>query len=112
MTVFDFGDIVRVPFPFAEQAIVRSRPALIISRGPLGPDGLLVWAAMITNAFRPDWPGDVAIANSVDLGLVIPSKVRTAKVNALPTGQCARIGRLDGDTVDLVRRCLKDAAGW
>lgn len=74
------------------------RPALVLT-SPIGPDGLLIWTLMITNAARPAWPGDVTIENAEALGLLIPSKVRTAKISAAETHSASRLGRLDSPTI-------------
>lgn len=77
------------------------RPALALT-SPIGPDGLLIWTLMITNAARPNWPGDVMIENAEALGLLIPSKIRTAKISAAETQTATRLGRLDGPTIKRV----------
>jgi hypothetical protein len=59
-----------------------TRPAMVLTPAPIGPDGLLIWTVMITNAARPAWPGDIVIENALELGLIIPSKVRTTKISA------------------------------
>lgn len=53
---------------------------------------------MVTNALRAGWPGDVVIPDAESRGLLIPSKVRTAKIAATPVGTATRIGRLDEET--------------
>ena len=106
-TIFDRGDIVRVPFPHVERPILVPRPALVIGNQPVGPTGLLTWTLMITNAAREPWPGDVPIRTSEALGLLIPSKVRTAKIAAIETAAASRIGRLDGETLDEVAALLR-----
>ena len=87
-----------------------SRPAVVLTPKAVGPAGLLIWAAMITNARRPEWPDDIHIPNAETIGLLIPSKVRTAKVAAVATGAATRIGRLDEalwkEVRDRVRRHL------
>lgn len=103
MTRFDAGDIVRVPFPHVDSDIRRYRPAVIVSDGCIGPDGLLIWAAMITNARRPSWPGDVSINRHQDAGLPIASKVRTTKIATLEAASADRIGALPAQTLTLVR---------
>lgn len=70
------------------------RPAVVLTPRPIGPDELLIWTAMITNAQRDHWPGDIPIPDSEALGLIIPSKVRTAKIGAVETQAATRIGRL------------------
>jgi mRNA-degrading endonuclease toxin of MazEF toxin-antitoxin module len=75
-----------------------SRPAVVITPEPVGPSGMLIWTVMITNAARDAWPGDVAIPQSESLGLLIPSKVRTAKIAPAEVVAATRVGRLDERT--------------
>ena len=70
------------------------RPAVVLTPKPIGPAGLLLWTAMITNAERQYWPGDLPIPDAEALGLVIPSKVRSAKIAAVEAKSAVRIGRL------------------
>ncbi len=85
------------------------RPALVISRSPLGPDGLLIWTLMITNAQREDWPGDVLIPNADQVGLLIPSKVRTAKIAPIEISRASLIGRVDDKTLRLVQTIVRES---
>ena len=95
MTIFEPGDLVRVPFPHVERAVVVARPALVLAiRDPEAIEPLL-WVLMVTNAGRPDWRGDVPIADWRALGLRIPSKVRTAKVSTVEASRASRIGRIN-----------------
>lgn len=111
MTRFECGDVVRVPFPFVESDERRFRPALVVSDGSIGPDGLLIWVAMITNAKRPAWPGDVAIADHAAAGLPIPSMVRTCKLATLEASDAEPIGRLAGSAIKSVRDELRALLG-
>jgi mRNA-degrading endonuclease toxin of MazEF toxin-antitoxin module len=79
--------------------VLVPRPAVILTPVPLGPEGLLTWTLMITNAARADWPGDVAIDEADEIGLIIPSKVRTAKIAAVETASATLIARLDEPTL-------------
>ena len=87
-----------------------SRPAVVLTPAPLGPAGLLIWTAMITNASRAEWPDDIHIPDAEALGLVIPSKVRTAKIASVAAAAATPIGRLDpalwSEVRDRVRRHL------
>jgi mRNA interferase MazF len=94
MTRFERGDVVRVMFPHVERNVRRARPAVVLTRKPIGPDGLLIWAAMITNAARDRWPGDILIEDHEAAGLPVKSIVRTAKIATLETASATRIGRL------------------
>jgi mRNA-degrading endonuclease toxin of MazEF toxin-antitoxin module len=58
---------------------------------------------MVTNAAREAWPGDIDIPGAEKLGLLIPSKVRTAKIHTAEAGTAAVIGRLPEETWSQVR---------
>lgn len=103
MTRCEAGDVVRVLFPHVESNVRRYRPALVVTREPIGPDGVLIWVAMITSAERKRWPGDVAITDHEAAGLPIPSVVRTAKLATLETATAERIGRLPAKEAEAVR---------
>lgn len=107
MTRFEAGDIVRVPFPHVETNQRRYRPALVLTREPIGLEGLLIWLAMITNAKRKPWPGDVEILGHAAAGLPIPSVVRTAKIATLEAASADRIGRLRHDQIGAVQDELR-----
>ena len=82
------------------------RPALVLTPEPVGPDGMLLWTLMITNAERAAWPGDVPIDDARQIGLIIPSKIRTAKIAAVETASATRIARIDPATLEKVRRIV------
>jgi hypothetical protein len=67
---------------------------------------------MITNATRDPWPGDVAIPDAEALGLLIPSKVRTAKVLATETATAFRIGRMPVATFREVQDMVRNHLGF
>ena len=102
MTRFEAGDVVRVLFPHVERNVRRYRPALVVTREPVGPDGLLIWVAMITSAERKRWPGDIAIDDHEAVALPIPSVVRTAKLATLETATAELLGQLPAEQFDQV----------
>lgn len=104
MTRFEAGDVVRVLFPHVESNIRRPRPALVLTREPVGLDGALIWVGMITSARRQRWPGDVPIKDHEAAGLPVPSVVRTAKVATLQAVSATRIGRLPDAQIATVRK--------
>lgn len=69
---------------------------------------MLTWVLMITNARRPGWEGDVVIPGAIELGLVIPSKVRPVKIHAVKTASLRLVGRLDDVTMREVDTVLRD----
>ena len=108
MTAFRFGDIVRAPFPHVERAVSVPRLGLVLASWPT-PVGNLLWVAMITNAAHEGWRGDVVIEDAGERGLIIPSKVRTAKAATVVAIMAAKIGVLDRSSQAEVRRSILDA---
>jgi len=89
-----------------------ARPALVVSLRPLGRKGSLAWVAMITNAVREQWPGDIMIPNSLELGLIVESKVRTSKITAIEVKSATKLGKLDAVTLPAVRDELAANLGF
>lgn len=98
MPTFDRGDIVRVPFPYADRNTAHHRPAVVVASG-LGLEGMLIWVVMVTAAVNRQWPGDIAIPDHVTAGLPIPSIVRTSKAATLTARRATRLGRLPPATL-------------
>lgn len=94
MADFEQGDIVRVPFPYTDKDTRQRRPALIVSSGPIGETGALLWVVMITSAENRPWHGDVAILNHVRSGLPVPSVVRPFKIATIEARYAERIGKI------------------
>lgn len=83
-----------------------TRPALVIARRPTDGDLVLLWALMITNAIRPGWDGDVMIEDWRSVGLIIPSKVRTAKISSTEERSATSLGKLDAETWRAVMKVI------
>jgi mRNA interferase MazF len=95
LATFEQGDVVRVPFPYTDVDAGQHRPALVVSRGGIGDRGALLWVVMITSAAHRGWPGDVALIDEYrDVGLPVPSIIRTTKVATIEARHAERIGRL------------------
>ena len=48
---------------------------------------------MITNAARPGWPDDIFIDDWAQLGLIVPSKIRTAKITTNEVATAVLLGK-------------------
>ena len=98
MPSFEQGDIVRVPFPYTDRSTRQRRPALIVSRGGLGEDGRLLWAAMITSAENRPWADDVPFGETyADAGSRPPSLIRPCKLATIESSHAEKIGRVNED---------------
>lgn len=111
MTRFELGDIARVAFPHVERNVHRFRPAFVITHQPIGPEGLLIWVAMITSAERVRWLGDIAIEDHRSAGLPIPSVIRTAKIATLEASAAEPLGRLPESQIGKVQAHLRRHLG-
>lgn len=111
MATFSRGDVVKVPFPYTDQAARQWRPALVVSAPGLEDDHGLLWVLMITSAANRGWPGDVEIRPLAAAGLPVPSVVRTAKIATIEGGHARRIGRASTATLVQVMRQVGAVVG-
>lgn len=95
MPSFEQGDVVRVPFPYTDRETRQKRPALVVSDGPVGDDGALLWVVMITSAANRSWTGDVPVPDQA--GLPAPSVVRPVKIATIEARQADLIGKLPAE---------------
>ena len=102
MEAFKQGDVVRVPFPYTDQSTRQRRPALVISTGPVGRDGSLLWVSMITSAENAPWPGDIPVGDLTTAGLPAPSVIRPSKLATIEAGHAERLGSIDSGLKDAV----------
>jgi mRNA interferase MazF len=102
------GDVVVVPFPYADRLAEKRRPALVVS-GPQLARFRLLWVVMITSAENRAWSCDVPIGNLTGAGLPAPSVVRPAKVACIePARILRRAGRLDPAAMRMVARQVRE----
>jgi mRNA interferase MazF len=113
MPTFRQGDVVRVPFPYTDRDARQHRPALVVSRGPVGEGHDPLWVVMITSAANRGRPGDVSIAEYFRSGgLPVPSVVRPAKIATIESRDADRIGTLPGELWSLVEVALRRNLGF
>jgi mRNA interferase MazF len=97
-----------VPFPHVEQRVMTVSPAYVLTSKPVGLDGSLIWTAMITNALRPGWPDDVMIDEWEPIGLIIPSKIRTAKIATNEVKTAVLLGHASAELKAKVARIMSE----
>jgi len=74
---FERFSVIVVPFPFADRATTRRRPAVVVSHPDVLGRGVgHSILAMVTSAANPPWPLDVPIGDLEAAGLPQPSVVR------------------------------------
>ncbi len=100
--------MVRAPFPYTHRNTRQHRPALIVSNGPVGESGALLWVVMITSAENRTWPDDHAIVAFAEAGLPIPSVARPSKITTVEARDAEPVGQLDDA---LVKRIMATIGG-
>ncbi len=110
METLEAFDVVVVPFPFADRAAVKRRPALVVSRSePFNAQSGHAVLAMITSvkAEAATWPLDTTISDLAHAGLPSPSLVRM-KLFTLDARLIVRkAGQLAAKDRQTVSRALK-----
>ena len=109
MPTFEQGDIIRVPFPYTDRETRQRRPALVVSDGPVGEGGALLWVVMITSAANRPWSGDVPVPDQA--GLPAPSVVRPVKIATIEARHADPIGKLPADAHACVMRHVSSFLG-
>lgn len=106
------GDVVVADFPYVEAARMRTRPALVVSDGPIAA-GRLVWVVMITGSVLPSWPLDVSTgAAFAKMGLRRLSVIRVAKITAVEAAATRRIGAAPANVLAQVDVQLRATLGF
>jgi mRNA-degrading endonuclease toxin of MazEF toxin-antitoxin module len=99
-------DVIVIPFPFADSAQVKMRPALVISRQAFNTFGLTT-TLMVTSALHTPWPGDVRLDYHA-AGLPKPSIMRLKLFTIDNRFIKTRIGQLTTEDQQNVIRQLKE----
>jgi mRNA interferase MazF len=105
------GTAVRVAFPHTDAESRQRRPGLVIATTGPTETPFLLWVLMITSAAHRRWTGDVEIPDPASIGLLIPSVIRTAKVATVEIARADPLGEIAAETLDAVRRHLRQRLG-
>ena len=92
--ICDRFETVVVPFPFAEQPVLKRRPVVVVSSRAFNQANGASLVAMITTAKETSWPSDVTLFDLTAAGLQTPCILRMRLVT-LPNDLILRgLGRL------------------
>jgi mRNA interferase MazF len=107
--ICDFGDVVIVPFPFADAPGSKRRPAAILSKRRFNETSGHSTCAMITTASATRWPDDHVISDLQIAGLPRPCVLRW-KLFTLPNTLILRragiLATSDRDRIAQVARTI------
>ena len=96
--IFDRFETAIVPFPFAEQPVLKRRPVVVLSSRASNTANGSTLAGMITAAKATSWPSDLMVRDLEVAGLSVTCIVRwrlTTVPNDLILRPLGRLGAVD-----------------
>ncbi len=107
-TVPERGDVVLVPFPYAELTTTKARPAVVVSgREFFHAEGKIIVAAITSNVKAHGGATNVDLAAWRACGLLKPSVVTSWLATLSPGLVMMRIGALKKEQLREVESCLR-----
>jgi len=104
------GDVILVPFPFAELTAQKARPAVVVSgREFLRAEGKVIVAAITSNLHAHAGRTNLRLAQWRECGLLKPSVVTSWLATLAPDLALMRIGALKAPQMRAVESCLRAA---
>ena len=111
-TVYSFGDIVLVRFPFTDQQGSKQRPAAVVSNAAYNrarPDLILM---AVTSQVKPKPSfGEVCIEDWKAAGLLKPSALKPILFTAEKTIIARTLGRLNAGDLEALTKALGAVLG-
>lgn len=104
--IYSSGDIVLIPFPFVDNANVKTRPALVLTSNTFNEGHDHSVMVMITTGTATKWKSDIEITDLKLAGLPVKSFIRL-KFFTLDNRLIKKsIGKLDEQSFNEVRNNL------
>ena len=106
------GDVILVPFPFAELTAAKARPAVVVSGGEFfQAEGKIIVAAITSNLKAHGGPTNLHLAGWRACGLLKPSVVTSWLATLSPDLVLIRIGALNREQLRAVESRLRATLG-
>ena len=112
MTIYSFGELVLVPFPFTDQSAVKKRPAVIVSSDDynrLRPDIIIM--AVTSQMRSADFFGDVALSDWQQAGLLKPSVIKPIFTTIEKNMIIKKLGRIGDNDRSALSDALREILG-
>jgi mRNA interferase MazF len=110
--VYDFGDIILVPFPFTDQSALKKRPAVVVSSKAYSlnlPDIVLM---AVTTQIRPSAVfGETMISQWQLAGLLKPSVIKPVFTTIEKSLVLKKLGRLTQQDMAVLRVSIQNIIG-
>lgn len=95
-TIYSFGDVVLVPFPFTDQSGSKKRPAVVVSGVEYNRKRRDLLIMAVTGQTRPSGAfGEVIVVGWQNAGLLKPSAIRPVVTTIEQSLVIRRLGQLD-----------------
>lgn len=108
----EFGDVVLVPFPFTDQTTTKKRPAVVVSSDAYHRDRPDLILMAVTSQVRPAaGVGEPALQHWKEAGLLKPSVLKPILATIEKGLVIRKLGKLDDQDRDALRRALKTILG-
>ncbi len=111
-TGYEFGDVVLVPFPFTDQRTTKRRPAVVVSSKRYHterPNRIIL--AVTSQVRAASAVGVAVIAKWQEAGLLKPSVLKPLLATIEKGLVLRKLGRLEQDDLQVLRRVLGDILG-
>ncbi len=103
-TIYEFGDIVLVPFPFTDQSTSKRRPAVVVSSRAYHRERQdLILLAVTSQTRTSGFAGEAPIVRWRDAGLLKPSVFKPVVATVERRLLRRKLGRLGEDDVSYSR---------
>jgi mRNA interferase MazF len=110
--LFEFGDIILVPFPFTNQTASKRRPAVVVSSRPYNSARPDIVVMAVTSQVRPTPAfGEVWIGQWQVAGLLKPSAIKPVFATLEQTLVIRQLGALDADDLAALRAAIDEVLG-
>ncbi|MCJ7603172.1 MAG: type II toxin-antitoxin system PemK/MazF family toxin [Desulfobulbaceae bacterium] len=94
-TIYNFGDIILVPFPFTDQTTSKKRPAVVVSSDAYNNDRPDIILMAVTSQMRHlGKTGEAAIEDWQEAGLIKPSLIKPILTTIEKNLVLKKLGRL------------------
>ena len=108
--LFRRGDVVLVPFPFADRLAEKQRPAVVVSTGGYqAASGDVIIAQLTSRVNAPPRPGDHALVDWRGAGLPLPTLARARVTTVHVSRVRKRLGTLAAGDLRSVDQGLRTA---
>jgi mRNA interferase MazF len=111
MTVYNFGDILLVPFPFTNQQSGKKRPAVVISNATYNQVKSDVIIMAVTSQLQRQSLGEVEVDDWQAAGLLKPSVIKPVITTIEKRLIIRMLGKLKLDDQRVLQQVIKTIIG-